>query len=101
MQKDVENFLNYIGFNEDYQLLADFYVKKVLLITDKNIMDVTICGKEVLPFTVAENLVNTSIKASNEEVEVRLHIQYETVTPDDILEYTKELLKNLLKENLV
>lgn len=98
MQNDVKNFLNCIQYEEDYENLKTVQIMKVLLVKEKNTLDIHLKNPTVLEYAVAKKLVEKAKLASTPLRNFLLHFHYDQINEEEILCYTKEWLTRLIKK---
>ena len=92
MKEDVKKFLDAIKYPTQREELININILKVILIKNKNIMDVHLENKEVLPYNIVNKLWACCNEAKNDIYSFNLHFHYLEIKEEDVLKYLQELL---------
>ncbi len=97
MEQDIKKFLTYLTI-DDLTPYENLKIEKVVVITQKNTIEVYLTNKTVLPY---ENLITLKQKAYQKNDKLKqfsLHFNYQKVTNEDVITYTKKYLDELIKK---
>lgn len=94
---DIKSFLNSIHFNDEENILKEVTIEKVILNKKNESFTVYLKSVKVLPFAVMDKLINGEHKI-NDLYKCKIVIHYDEIGSNDILTYTKEIMKKLVEE---
>ena len=95
MARDLERFLNSIGYPIDRNSLINTEIEKVLFHQSDKLYEVILKDKNLLPYSVVKELNNCSKNKINGKDKCEIKYHFENVNEESILEFIKEILINL------
>ncbi len=98
MSDELKRFFKSIDFLYTEEEFVECSVKKVIYLKQKDLFEVYIHLKNVLPVSTANALFLASKNKINHEKECMIHLEYEKVSQEDVLLYLKEIIKELVKK---
>ncbi len=98
MTDELKRFFKSIDFEAKEEDFLGASVKKVIYLKQKDLFEVYLNLKKVLPLSTANALFISSKNKINHEKECSIHLEYETVSERDLFNYLQEILKDLVKK---
>ena len=98
MSDELKRFFKSIDFEYTEEEFLECSVKKVIYLKQKDLFEVYIHLKNVLPVSTANALFLASKNKINHEKECVIHLEYDKVSQEDVLLYLKEIVKELVKK---
>lgn len=95
MTDELKRFFKSIDFNPEENYFSNAKVAKVVYLKQKDLYEVYIECDTVLPYPVAESLFTCAANGIKKEKKCIIRINYQTITKEDVLNYLKELIKEL------
>ena len=93
MQKDLERFLDSISFGSNREDLLYTEIEKVFYHKKDKVYEVILKNKNVLPFSIVEELTTAARNGIHGESLCKITFHYDVITPDDISNYVMNCLK--------
>ncbi len=98
MTEELRRFFNSINFKPDENDFEGASVLKVIYLKQKDIFEVYIDLKHVLPIKIANELFKATLNKINGEKTCTVYLRYSEVSEKDCLMYLKEFIEDLTKK---
>ncbi len=98
MTEELQRFFKSISFSYQECVFEGASVLKVIYLKKKDLFEVHLQLKNVLPYDVLKDLLKATENKINGSGACVLRFTYETITKEDVLSYLKELVKELVEK---
>lgn len=96
MTDELKRFFKSIDFKPDEKWFEKANVEKVVYLKSKDIFEVYIENEDVLPPSIAKELLSCASLGINKEKNCMIRFHYKKVTTEDVQTYLKELITELI-----
>ncbi len=98
MTDELKRFFNSIEFITEEKYFSTANVEKVIYLKKKDIYEVYLSLEKVLPISIANQLFDCAKKGIKKEKKCIVRLQYKNITNEDLLDYLKNLLDELIEK---
>jgi DNA polymerase-3 subunit alpha (Gram-positive type) len=98
MSDELKRFFNSIEFHSEDEGFNNCEIEKVVYLKQKDIYEVYLNLVNVLPYKVLMELLYQASLGIKKEKKCLIRLSYNNITNDDILNYLKELIKELVEK---
>ena len=101
MAKDLERFLNSIGYPLDRENLVNTEIEKVLFHQNDKLYEVILKNNSILPYEVVKNLNLYSKNKINGKDKCEIKYHFLSFNQDEVLAFIREMLVNLTENKII